>query len=112
MIRSYPPQIKNAILLSGNAYGRVATFARVTICACTANRHLSESGYTMRRARQVLTSSDPNYRAKVEVILQTLGDTETLFFIDELGPLAVKKHGGRSFVKKGRILLTAHRWVA
>src|ERR1700758_5465803 len=62
----------------------------------------------MRRARQVLTSSDPNYRAKVEVIiqtLQTLGDTETLFFIDELGPLSVKKHGGRSFVKKGEALV-------
>jgi len=80
----------------------------VTVSGCTANRHLSESGYTMRRARQVLTSSDPNYRAKVEVIiqtLQTLGDTETLFFIDELGPLAVKKHGGRSFVKKGEALV-------
>jgi len=62
----------------------------------------------MRRARQVLTSSDPNYRAKVEVIiqtLQTLGDTETLLFIDELGPIAVKKHGGRSFVKKGEALV-------
>src|SRR5262249_61717566 len=44
----------------------------------------------------------------VEVILQTLqtlGDTETLFFIDELGPLAVKKYGGRSFVKKGKALV-------
>jgi transposase len=81
---------------------------RVTISARTASRHLRESGHTLRRARQVLTSSDPNYRAKVEVLLQTLqtlGDTETLFFIDELGPLAVKKHGGRSFVKKGEALV-------
>jgi len=81
---------------------------RVTISASTASGYLRESGYTMRRARQVLTSSDPNYRAKVEVVLQTLqslGDTETLFFIDELGPLAVKKHGGRSFVKKGKALV-------
>ena len=80
----------------------------VTISARTASRHLSESGHTMRRARQVLTSPDPNYRAKVEVVLQTLQtleDTETLFFIDELGPLAVKKHGGRSFVKKGEALV-------
>jgi transposase len=78
------------------------------IAAGTARRYLRESGYTMRRARQVLTSSDPNYRAQVEVllqILQTLGDTETLFFIDELGPLPVKKHGGRSFVKKGESLI-------
>ena len=28
-----------------------------------------------------------------------------LFFVDELGPLAVKKHGGRSFVKKGEALV-------
>jgi len=81
---------------------------RVTISGSTASKHLRESGYTMRRARRVLTSSDPNYQARVEVILQTLqtlGDTETLFFIDELGPLAVKKHGGRSFVKKGKALV-------
>src|SRR6516162_2679129 len=81
---------------------------RVTISGSTASKHLRESGYTMRRARQVLTSSDPNYRAKVEVVLQTLqtlGDTETLFFIDELGPLAVKKYGGRSFIKKGEALV-------
>lgn len=77
---------------------------QVTISACTARKHLRNSGYTMRRARQVLTSSDPDYRARVEVLLQTLqtlGEKELLFFIDELGPLAVKKYGGRSFVKKG-----------
>ena len=57
-----------------------------------------------RSARQVLTSSDPDYRAKVEILLQTLrtlADTEMLFFVDELGPVAVRKYGGRSFVKKG-----------
>ena len=58
----------------------------------------------MRRARQVLTSHDPYYRTKVETLvqtLQTLKDTEMLFFVDELGPLAVRKYGGRTFVKKG-----------
>ncbi|HME32936.1 MAG TPA: IS630 family transposase [Terriglobales bacterium] len=81
---------------------------RVTISGSTAIRHLRESGYTMRRARQVLTSSDPDYQAKVEVLLQilrTLGITERLFFVDELGPLAVKKHGGSSFVKKAETLV-------
>jgi transposase len=38
----------------------------------TARRQLRKSGYTMRRARQVLTSHDPNYRTKVEAIVQTL----------------------------------------
>jgi transposase len=79
----------------------------VTIAPGTARRYLRKSGYTMRRSRQVLTSSDPNYREKVEVllqVLQSLGDTETLLFVDELGPLAVKKYGGRLFVKKGEAL--------
>jgi hypothetical protein len=81
---------------------------QVTISAATARRHLRESGYTMRRARQVLTSCDPDYPAKVEVLVQTLrtlDDTEMFFFLDELGPLAVKKYGGRMFVKKGEALV-------
>ena len=81
---------------------------QVTISGSTATRHLRSSGYTMRRARQVLTSSDPDYQAKVEILLQllrTLGDTERLFFVDELGPLAVKKYGGRSFAKKAEALV-------
>lgn len=80
----------------------------ITISAVTARRHLRVSGYTMRRSRQVLTSSDPDYRAKVDVLVQTLrtlGDTEMFFFVDELGPLAVKKYGGRMFVKKGEALV-------
>ena len=81
---------------------------QVTISGITARRHLRSFGYTMRRSRQVLTSSDPDYRAKVEVLvqtLQTLGNNEMLFFVDELGPLAVRKYGGRAFVKKGENLV-------
>jgi transposase len=81
--------------------------SEVTISPGTATRYIRKSGYTMRRARQVLTSSDPDYQAKVDVLiqtLQTLGDTETLFFVDELGPLAVKKYGGHTFVKRGERL--------
>jgi transposase len=77
---------------------------RVRITGGTATRYLRRSGYTMRRARQVLTSSDPDYGAKVEALVQTLrtlGDTEALFFVDELGPLAIKKYGGTSFVERG-----------
>jgi hypothetical protein len=76
----------------------------VKISHVTATRHLRKAGYTMRRARQVLTSSDPHYAAKVETLVQTLrtlGDNEMLFFVDELGPLAIKKHGGRVFAKSG-----------
>jgi transposase len=80
----------------------------VTISGSTATRHLRKSGYTMRRARQVLTSSDPDYTAKVETLLQTLralGKSELLFFVDELGPLAIKKYGGRMFAKSGDALV-------
>jgi transposase len=81
---------------------------QVKISGTTARRYLRSFGYTMRRSRQVLTSSDPDYREKVEVLLQTLqtlGNDEMLFFIDELGPLAVRKYGGRAFVKKGENLV-------
>ena len=76
---------------------------QVRISRHTAVRYLRKSGYTMRRARQVLTSPDPDYQAKVEILIQTLrslGGGELLFFVDELGPIAVKKHGGRSYVKR------------
>jgi transposase len=77
---------------------------RITISGRTASKYIRRAGYTMRRARQVLTSPDPDYREKVETLLQTLQtlrETEMLFFVDELGPLPVKKHGGRALVRKG-----------
>jgi transposase len=82
------------------------------ISATTARRAVRASGYTMRRARQVLTSADPEYREKVEILLQTLqtlSDTEMLFFVDELGPLAVKKYGGRAFAKAGDLVVPQHQ---
>jgi transposase len=75
------------------------------ISPSTARRYLRHAGYTMRRAKQVLTSPDPQYREKVESllsILQSLGPDQLFFFIDEMGPIRVKKHGGRSYVKDGR----------
>ena len=77
---------------------------RIKISEGSARRHLRRVGFTMRRAKQVLTSPDPDYREKIETLLQTLQtlrETEMLFFVDELGPLPVKKHGGRAFVRKG-----------
>lgn len=77
---------------------------RIKISLSTVIRHLRRAGFKMRKAREVLTSPDPDYREKVETLLQTLQtlrETEMLFFVDELGPLPVKKHGGRLFVKKG-----------
>ena len=55
----------------------------------------------------MLTSPDPRYREKVELLLstlQSLQSDELLFFIDELGPVQVKRHGGRRYAPKGEQL--------
>jgi transposase len=68
--------------------------------------HLKRVGFSIKKARRVLTSPDPEYREKVEQVLnalQTLKPGELFFFIDELGPLRVKKYGGRIIVLKGQV---------
>lgn len=89
-----------------------------TISESYAGHLLRQFGYAIRKARKVLTSPDPNYREKVELLLNTLQSLkagELLFFIDELGPLRVKKYGGRALVKKNETLtypqVQAHRGV-
>jgi DDE superfamily endonuclease/Winged helix-turn helix len=70
----------------------------------TVSRLLKEAGLSWKKSRRVLTSPDPNYREKVELLLKTLQSLkvdEDLFFIDELGPLQVKRYGGRSYTPKG-----------
>ena len=61
-------------------------------------------GYTWRKARRVLTSTDPQYHeklAKIQSILSTLGQNERFFSIDEYGPFSVKMQGGRSLTPPG-----------
>lgn len=73
----------------------------------TVGRLLKEAKLSWKKSRRVLTSPDPNYREKVELLLKTLQSLkadEELFFIDELGPLQVKRYGGRSYAAKGEIL--------
>ena len=73
----------------------------------TVGRLLKEAGLSWKKSRRVLTSPDPNYREKVELLLNTLQSLkadEGLFFIDELGPLQVKRYGGRSYTVKGTTL--------
>jgi transposase len=62
------------------------------------------AGYKWRKARIVLTSNDPEYKAKVDAIqeiLSRLRAEEAFFSIDEYGPFAVKKKGGRKRVAPG-----------
>jgi transposase len=80
------------------------------------SRALQQAGYSIKKARRVLTSPDPEYREKVEQVLNTLQNlkpNELFFFIDELGPVRVKKYGGRTLAAKGDVptfpQLQAHR---
>ena len=84
---------------------------------------IEAAGYKWRKARVVLTSKDPNYQTKVDgivKILTELKDDEAFFSIDEFGPFAVKKRGGRKRVgpeetytvpqwekSKGSLIITA-----
>lgn len=52
----------------------------------------------------VLTSRDPHYQTKVEMIAKILSELksdEAFSSIDEFGPFAVKKRGGRKRVAPG-----------
>jgi len=84
---------------------------------------IKEAGYKWRKARLVLTSKDPQYRAKIEAIKKILSELKSdgaFFSIDEFGPFAVKKTGGRKRVapeenytvpqwqkSKGHLIVTA-----
>ena len=77
------------------------------ISRTTIGRSIQSAGYNIKKARNVLTSPDPDYKDKVERLLKILWSIksdEDLFFIDELGPLRVKKYGGRCYTKKGETL--------
>jgi hypothetical protein len=67
---------------------------------------IKNAGYRWLKARKVLTSRDPDYRTKLDDIQRTLGGLakdEGFFSIDEYGPFAVKRRGGRRLVAPGEI---------
>ena len=66
---------------------------------------IKNAGYRWFKARKVLTSSDPDYRTKLDHIhniLGSLGASEGFFSIDEFGPFSVKCRGGRRLVAPGQ----------
>jgi transposase len=74
-----------------------------SISRSNVSTHIRRAGYGLRKAKKVLTSPDPNYREKVELVLrtlQTLQPEELFFFIDEMGPIRVRKYGGRMYSKR------------
>jgi hypothetical protein len=85
---------------------RVLAEKRLPACAQVIRRIIHDAGYTMRMAREVLTSHDPEYPeklARIQGILSALGPDERFFSIDEYGPFAVKMQGGRALTPPGRI---------
>ena len=64
------------------------------------------AGYRWRKARKVLTSTDPKYREKVhhiQSILAELQENEAFFSIDEYGPFAIRSQSGRALVGPGEM---------
>jgi len=65
---------------------------------------IKTAGFKWRKAKDVLTSNDPEYHAKVGMIKQILSDLkedEAFFSIDEYGPFAIKRRGGSKLVAPG-----------
>ncbi len=76
-----------------------------TISTTMISQYLKDEGYIFKKARKVLTSTDPNFReklSKITEILSNLHSDEKFFSVDEFGPFAIKIQGGRSFMKKDK----------
>jgi hypothetical protein len=74
------------------------------LCRDVIRAIIKGAGYKWRKARVVLTSNDPEYKLKIDVIKKILSELkpdEAFFSIDEFGPFAVKKKGGRKRVASG-----------
>jgi len=65
---------------------------------------IKDAGNKYRKAKRVLTSTDPDYKEKLTAItriLADLGPREKFFSVDEFGPFAVKIQGGKSLALRG-----------
>jgi transposase len=77
-----------------------------TISRSTLARLIKKAGYGWRKARRVLTSPDPNYQEKIERLVMTLRSlkaSEMFSFIDEWGPVQVRKRSGRAYRDKDSV---------
>ena len=71
-----------------------------TISRRVLTRVIKKAGYGWKKAHRVLTSPDPDYHEKVERLLRVLWSLtadEMFFFLDEWGPIQVKKRGGKAY---------------
>jgi transposase len=75
-------------------------------------RMIKAAGYKWRKAKIVLTSSDPTYKEKlahIRYILSNLQPDEAFFSIDEYGPFAIKAKPGRTLSPAG-VQPTVPQW--
>jgi transposase len=73
---------------------------------------IKSAGYRWLKARKVLTSNDPDYRAKLDKvhgILSSLKVDEGFFSVDEYGPCAIKQKDGCRLVAPGETA-TVPQW--
>ena len=72
----------------------------------TIRRVIRAAKYQWRKAKIVLTSSDRDYREKVDhikTIFRALSDDEKFFFVDEFGPFRVRRMPGKQLCRHGEI---------
>ena len=65
---------------------------------------IKDAGFRFRKAKKVLTSTDPEYRQKLQAItgiLSGLSESERFFSIDEFGPVSIRTQGGRALAAPG-----------
>lgn len=73
-------------------------------CLCVIREAIRKAGFRWKAARVVLTSTDPQYREKLErvqAVLSCLRQNERFFSIDEFGPFAINAKPGRALVAPG-----------
>ena len=74
---------------------------RERISISSISEYFIAAGYKFKKAKKVLTSSDPDYRDKLVKITETLSKlapNEKFFSVDEFGPFSVKIRGGTALV--------------
>ncbi|MXQ13538.1 IS630 family transposase [Microvirga makkahensis] len=76
------------------------------VCRDTIRKITHQAGWRWRKARKVLTSTDPDYSEKVRTLRSTLASLqadEAFFSIDEFGPFIVRRQGGRALTPPGTV---------
>ena len=77
------------------------TLYGASISKSSISEYFQAAGYKFKKAKKVLTSSDPEYREKLSKITQILSEltpNEKFFSIDEFGPFSVRVRGGVALV--------------